>query len=233
VTSRREQKERIRRERQARERAAREAARRRRRLGYAAGGVLGTLALAGIVVAVVAGAGGGGSAGFPGGGQVPERRIFDLEQAARAAGCELKSARIESASHVPESERVKYQTNPPSGGNQTETPAEDGAYADAPDVRAIAHSLEHSRVVYWFRPDVPRDVKADLKALYDEDSYQIVLARNETRMPYAVAASAWNREPGQFGTGRVLGCPRMNERVFDALWAFSDEHRGNGPEAAP
>jgi hypothetical protein len=52
-------------------------------------------------------------------------------------------------------------------------------------------------------------------------------------MPYAVAASAWNREPGEFGTGRVLGCPRMNERVFDALRAFRDEHRGSGPEAAP
>jgi hypothetical protein len=52
-------------------------------------------------------------------------------------------------------------------------------------------------------------------------------------MSYAVAASAWNGKPEPNGTGRLLGCPRHNERVFDALRAFRDEHRGKGLEPIP
>jgi hypothetical protein len=48
-----------------------------------------------------------------------------------------------------------------------------------------------------------------------------------------VAATAWNREPEPNGTGRLMGCPEYNERVFDALRAFRDEHRSNGPEPIP
>jgi hypothetical protein len=52
-------------------------------------------------------------------------------------------------------------------------------------------------------------------------------------MPFAVAATAWNADPQPLGTGRTLGCPEYNEKVLDALRAFRDEHRGNGPEPIP
>jgi len=50
---------------------------------------------------------------------------------------------------------------------------------------------------------------------------------------YAVAGTAWNRDPEPGGTGRTLGCPRWSDGVLDALRAFRDEHRGNGPEPIP
>ena len=61
----------------------------------------------------------------------------------------------------------------------------------------------------------------------------MLIVPNETRMPYAVAASAWNAEPQPLGTGRLLGCRRYSPQVFDAIRAFKDEHRSNGPEAVP
>jgi hypothetical protein len=52
-------------------------------------------------------------------------------------------------------------------------------------------------------------------------------------MPYAVAATAWNRDPAPGGTGRTLSCDRWSAEVADALRAFLDQHRGNGPEDVP
>ena len=52
-------------------------------------------------------------------------------------------------------------------------------------------------------------------------------------MPYAVAATAWNGDPQPLGIGRTLGCPRWNDQVPDALRAFRDEHRSQGPEPVP
>jgi hypothetical protein len=48
-----------------------------------------------------------------------------------------------------------------------------------------------------------------------------------------VAATAWNRDPDPGGTGRTLACDRWSENVADAIRAFRDEHRSNGPEAVP
>ena len=237
MATRKERKEALRRERLERERQAKEAERRRRLLGYGAGGAL---AAAVVVVLVVVLAGGGGEAdeagdqGFPSGGEVPSQRASDLRAAARAAGCELDSFRAKSRDHTRNpGERVAYPSNPPAAGRHYEIPAEDGAYAQAPDVTTLVHSLEHGRVVIWFRPNAPERVKADLKALFDEDTYQMILTPNTTNMPYEVAASAWSRDPAPLGTGRLLSCRRFNDRVFDAIRTFKDEHRGNGPEAVP
>jgi hypothetical protein len=52
-------------------------------------------------------------------------------------------------------------------------------------------------------------------------------------MPYAVAATAWNRDPQPDGTGRTMGCANWSDDVIDALRDFRDEHRSNGPEDIP
>ena len=52
-------------------------------------------------------------------------------------------------------------------------------------------------------------------------------------MPYAVAETAWNADPEPLGTGRVLGCAKLDDSTWDALQAFIQEHRGNGPEPIP
>jgi Protein of unknown function (DUF3105) len=235
VASRKEQKEALRREREERERQAREAERRKRLVGYGAAGVLGLAALVVVGVLLVSGAGGNGGSSdlLPDGGEVPRQQVTELEEAANAAGCELESNRVRGRNHTASlSERVQYPTNPPTGGNHFIEPAGDAAYSEAPQDEELVHTMEHGRVIVWFKPSLPEAARANLKAFYDDDSYQMVLAPRR-EMPFALASTAWNREPEPDGTGRLLGCPRYSERVFDALRAFRDEHRSNGPEPIP
>jgi hypothetical protein len=235
MASRKEQKEALRREREERERQAREAERRKRLVGYGAAGALGLAALVVVAVLLLSGGGGGDASAdvLPDGGEVPRQQETEVEAAAQAAGCELESNRVRGREHTTSlSERVQYATNPPTGGNHFIQPSEDNAYSQAPQDEELVHSLEHGRVIIWFKPSLPEDARANLKALYDSDTYQMLLVPRSD-MRYAVAASAWNREPEPDGTGRLLGCRRYNEKIFDALRTFRDEHRSNGPEPIP
>jgi hypothetical protein len=239
VSRRREQKEALRREREERERKAREEQQRKRMVGFGAAGLL-VVAVIVVLVVVAAGGNAGGGDGegqaaelLPDGGSVPEQQEFDLAAAARAAGCELRSRRASDRTHTNSLDAVvNYDTNPPTSGRHYQFPAEDGAYGEAPQDEELVHTLEHGRVIVWFKPSLSEDQRADLKALFDEDSYQMVLVPR-SNMPYQVAASAWNREPEPNGTGRLLLCERTTPEVFDALRTFRDEHRSNGPEPIP
>jgi hypothetical protein len=239
VASRKEQKEQLRREREEREATARAAARRKRLVGYAAGAAVVILALAVAGFVLLSGddgEGGGGTASadvLPDGGEVPAQEITDLGEAASAASCEQESSKADSREHISDiGETVEYSSDPPTSGRHFESPEQDGAFEEAPDTKLLVHTLEHGRVIIWFKPTLPEQERANLKALFDEDSYQMVLVPNDT-MPYEVAATAWNREPEPNGTGRLLGCDTYSDMVFDALRAFKDEHRSNGPEAIP
>ena len=224
MASRKEQKAELRRQREEREQAAAAAARRRRTLGYAAaGGLVAVAAVVLVGVLVLGGDGGGakgGGEGFPD-GSVPERKITALEAAAKAAGCELKTFPDFGQGHV--TTPVRYRSNPPTSGPHHPDYARDGAYPKAPPAEKLVHALEHGRVLLQFRPTAPEEVRGDLKALFDEDAVWVLLSPNTTGMPYEVAATAWRQ---------LIGCPRANERVFDALRAFRDRYRDRGPEAA-
>jgi hypothetical protein len=239
VSHRREQKERLRREREERERQARAAEQRKKMVGYGVGGVL---ALAAIVVLVLLATGGGGGDGgdaqaaevFPDGGSFPEQKVFEVAPAAKAAGCELQSKKGSGvATHTTSlDQRVKYNTNPPTTGRHYEIPAEDGIYGDAPQDEELVHGMEHGRVIFWVKPSLPEDQRADIRALVDDDPYQMFLVPRQN-MPYAVAATAWNADPPPGGTGRLLTCNEVNDKTYDALAAFRDEHRSQGPEPIP
>jgi uncharacterized protein DUF3105 len=237
MSRRREQKEELRRERERREAEARAAAQRKRLFGVVAAVAIAAIAIA---IVVVMAAGGNSddpsSAGnnFPDGGSVPKQKVFDLDKAAAAAGCELKSNRATSREHLQDpNQKVKYPQNPPTSGKHYAVPAEDGLYnGPPPPDTALVHALEHGRVIIWAKPSLPADARKQLRALFDEDSYQMIVVRRPN-MPYAVAATAWNHDPTPNGTGRLMGCPRWDEDVIDALRAFRDEHRSNGPEDIP
>ncbi|HZB06042.1 MAG TPA: DUF3105 domain-containing protein [Thermoleophilaceae bacterium] len=237
MSHRRDQKERLRREREERERQKRDAEKRKKMLGYGLGGALAVAAL--VVVVLLATGGGGGSDAaaaevFPEGGSFPEQTQFETQPAAEAAGCRLRSVKGSgSADHTTSlDERVKYNTNPPTTGRHYEIPAEDGIYGDAPPDEALVHGLEHGRVIIWVKPSLPEEQRADIRALVDDDSYQMFLVPRRN-MPYAVAATAWNADPAPGGTGRMLLCDEVNDKTFDALAAFRDEHRSQGPEPIP
>jgi hypothetical protein len=240
MASRKEQKEALRREREQREAKAKSAERRRRMIGYGAGGVLVVAVVAVLAVVLISGSGGGGggqasasSNVLPSDGSVPDTELTDLQRAADAASCELSENPATSRDHTADlSEQVEYEQNPPNSGRHFQVEAQDGAYEESPDVKELVHSQEHGRVVIWFKPDLPEDARASIKALYDEDTYQMLLTP-KADMPSAIAATAWGAEPQPNGTGYSLACAEYNEQVFDAIRAFKDEHRSNGPEPIP
>ena len=236
MSSRKEQKEVLRREREVREQAAKAATRRRQLVGYGVGGALALAAL--VIVVVVLAAGGGGSEDgdpelYPPDVSIPEPGPLsaDVEAAAKAAGCELESKPAKSRDHLTDENATQdYDQSPPTSGKHFAVPAEDGIYDEPPDSEDLVHTLEHGRVVIWFKRSLPAEDRGKLKTLFDEDPYHMVLTPNETNMPYAVAASAWNGEPEPLGTGSLMGCKTFDDKVLDALRAFKDEHRDRGPE---
>jgi hypothetical protein len=236
MSHRRDQKERLRREREEREAAA-QAAQQRKRLFGVAGAV--AIAVAAIAIVVVVSGGGGDdpqSAGnnFPEGGSIPEQKVFDLDQAASAAGCELKSNKATSREHLQDpNQKVNYPQNPPTSGKHFAVPAEDGLYnGPPPPDTALVHALEHGRIIIWAKPSLPVEAREQIRALFEQDDYQMIVVRR-ANMPYAVAATAWNHDPTPNGTGRLMGCAKWDDGVIDALRAFRDEHRSNGPEDIP
>jgi hypothetical protein len=239
VSHRREQKEALRREREERERQARAAQQRKKLVGYGVGGLLALAVVVALVLLATGGdSGGGGDAQasqvFPDGGSVPEQKVFDVAPAAKAAGCTLKNVKGSgTATHTTSlDERVKYKTNPPTTGRHYEIPAQDGIYGDPPQDEELVHGMEHGRVIFWVKSDLPEEQRANIRALVDDDPYQMFLVPRN-KMPYAVAATAWNADPPPDGTGRLLLCDEVNDKTYDALAAFRDEHRSQGPEPIP
>jgi hypothetical protein len=171
---------------------------------------------------------------FPTGGSVGELQVFDVEQAARAAGCELESNPARSRDHTQSlDQKVPYRQNPPTSGRHFAVPAEDGLYnGTPPSDEELVHALEHGRVIIWAKPSLPLEARQTIRAIFDKDSFQLLVVARPN-MPWAVAATAWNAAPEPLGTGQTLGCTEWNADVPDALRAFMDEHRSNGPEPIP
>jgi hypothetical protein len=225
MASRKEQKEKLRQERLERERTEASAAARRRRMGYVvAGALVAAVVVALAVIALASGGGSGGpaSASFPSAGTLPARKETDLDAAAKAAGCTLKTLKSEGRGHTLKT--VTYKSEPPTSGPHNPIPAHDAAYSKNPGEEHLVHALEHGRVIYWFKPNAPAAVRGTLKKLYDEDKALVILTPNTRPMPYEVAATAWTQ---------LLGCPTYNDRVPDAFRAFRDAYRLKGPEYFP
>jgi hypothetical protein len=229
MASRKEEKERRRQERLAAERAAATQAQRRRTYGIFAGGVLVVAAIVSVVVIALAGGGGSSSSGdsgdkgnLPAAIDPPPQKIRDLTAASKAADCKLSNPPIEGRTHT--TKPGTYHTNPPSSGNHNPIPTPDGAYGKAPAKEHLVHSLEHGRIEYQFLPSTPKRRIAQLKGLYDSDTYHTILTPNPTHMPYQAAAVAW---------GHIAGCKRMTNETFDVFRAFRERYIDKGPEFIP
>ena len=249
MSSRKEERERLRAERLAAQKSATSDERRRLILGYFVAGVLGALVIAGIVVAVM-NSGGGGSgdeaeaneaAGIdPNTGFVvpsditpderegtppPELQQGDLAAAAKAADCDLElDLEDEGNTHIaPDAKTPDYKTNPPTSGDHSPENLADGAYLDFPDTINSTHSLEHGRIEIQYSPDLPEEDQLALKGLFDSDPQGMLMFPNPD-MPYDVAATAWTN---------MLACDSYSPEVIDAITDFRDEFRGQGPEQIP
>ena len=234
MASRAEEKERRRQERLAQEEADRKATARTRRLQLAGGALLAVAAIVAVVVAVAAGGGTSSSSGpspsdsASSSVKLPVRKTTDLATAAKAAGCVVKSFPLEGRDHV--TTTVTYHTNPPTSGNHNPNPSEDGFYPNgAPPKERNVHALEHGRIEMQWKPGTPQNVIDTLQAIFNEplkgkSGYHQLLFENNTNMPFAVAATAWTH---------LLGCPKMDDKVFDAVRAFRDAYVDKAPEQIP
>ena len=155
---------------------------------------------------------------------MPKQKITDLDAAAKAAGCTLKSPKIEGRGHTTTRHVRSTSRSRRRRASTTRSPAHDQAYLKNPGDERLVHALEHGRVIYWFKPNAPANVRGDLKKLYDEEKALVILTPNARPMPYQVAATAW---------GQLLGCPTYNDKVPDAFRAFRDAYRLKGPEYFP
>ena len=234
MASRQEEKERRKQERLEREKAEAAAAQRKRLLQIGAGVAI----VAAIVVGIIVMTSGGKddkpnpnpTATVP----IPDRKITDLEDAAKAANCQLTNPPIEGSNHV--ATKVKYKTNPPTSGDHVppQEVASDGNYTEsvAPEPERYVHSLEHGRIVIHYKPTLPKRQVGQLLTLFGENSDTdfglasvgggfTLLLKNNTQMPDDVAATAW---------GHLLTCKTMNDKTFDAIRAFRQRYVLQAPE---
>ncbi|HWK27803.1 MAG TPA: DUF3105 domain-containing protein [Solirubrobacter sp.] len=233
MSSRQEEKERRKRERQERAAAEKASAARRKRLQMVFGGVIAALAVVAVVVVVVVVAGGGGddpaTEVSASAAAIPEVKETDLKKAAAAAGCKIVDAPNEGAGHEEKDFKPSdYKQNPPTSGTHFPEWYQDGVYnpGDTPNLGMLVHTLEHGRIDVQYKPGTPKTTVAQLETLLKEsdDGYHMLLFENTTKMPFQIAATAWDHQ---------LGCPTMNDKVFDAIRTFRTAHIDKGPEIVP
>jgi hypothetical protein len=247
MSSRREEKERLRQQRLAAERAAASTGRRRIMAGYAVAGALALAVLVGLVVVITSG---GGTAAadacsnahiqntgsFAGmqpdcrqGTPPPALQIADLQISAEKAGCQLRlDLPNEGNTHVPNSTPVHYQTVPPTSGNHNPVPLSDGAYltpvtsdtSKQTNIRNEVHAMEHGRVEIHYKPSLPQNEQLALKGVFDA-APDGMLMYPDPDMPYDVAFTAWTN---------LAVCPHYSPVDLDVLRNFRDTYLGNGPE---
>ncbi|HWI07632.1 MAG TPA: DUF3105 domain-containing protein [Solirubrobacteraceae bacterium] len=227
MSSRQEEKEQRRREREERERAAAAKAKRSRLLQLIGGVIVACAIIAGVAVAV---SGGGGGADDDGGADVDAGRLKDVAQ---SSGCVYRAFPDEGQDHVTEPlTEADFKTNPPTSGAHSPEPAPDGLYVagNEPEIVNWVHTLEHGRVIFMYRPGVDRAVVTQLEALFNEDvkdsggAYHSVLMRNNTKMPFEVAAVAWRH---------YMACREFTPKSIEALRVFREELVDKGPESVP
>ncbi len=160
---------------------------------------------------------------------IPPAKEKDLNKAAKNAGCVLVNPPIEGRSHT--TDDVTYRSQPPTSGDHNPEPSLDGIYnpGQSPEPEHFVHSLEHGRIEFQYKPGTPKNEIAQLETLFSEKlngkaGYKTLLFENNTKMTYAVAATAW---------GHLVGCPKFSDGVFDVLRDFRVKWVDQGPEIIP
>jgi hypothetical protein len=190
----------------------------RRRIWQLAVFALAALAVVAVwIVSVTSGAGKpkptGGSPDVYPAANVPPASERSLTRAVAQSGCSLRT--FPSFGNGSTNSRVTYRTNPPTSGPHPKAAA-DGIYDDPPSTGSLVGSLADGRVVVQFAPNAIDRVRGQLKALVVENPRHVILAANQTDMPYVVAATAWRH---------LLGCTNVNAATFDALRDFRSAYR--------
>lgn len=202
------------------------AASKRRRAWLVGGGAAALVAVVGLVAVLATGGGGGDDPAESPAAALPAQRTTDLAAAADAAGGTLKSFDESVGEGAHTTDPVDYPMNPPTNGPHHPVWAADGNYAGraTPPTERLVHALEHGRIEIQYRPGLPAEHLAELVALFDESPAHVLLLENATDVDADVAVTAW---------GHSLVIDEYSAAAVDAIRAFRDEYRDQGPEFVP
>lgn len=253
MSSRREERERLRARRLAEQSKGAASGRRRLVAGYLLAGLLTLAVLGGLVVAVAGGGDDGvGSADVcenaginPNFGRFeslePDCREGadlspleqgDLQIAARRAGCTLRqNLPNEGQTHVDNSTEVEYGTNPPTSGNHHPEPVADGAYLTPLRVDPAAAGTDLNVRNFVHTLEHGRIEVQYSPNLPEED--QLALKGLFDEDPTGMLLFPNPSMPWRVAAtawGQLLGCPEHSPEVIDAIRDFRDTYRGQGPE---
>lgn len=145
--------------------------------------------------------------------ETPELQELNLQEAARAAGCELHlHLPDEGHEHIPASApEPRYRTKPPTSGDHVDEQQADGAYRETPPPASVVHSLEHGRLAIQYRPDLPEQAQLELIGLFD-NIYGGTLLFPNPDMPYPVVVTTWTN---------LMGCTDyQGQATLEALREF-------------
>ena len=254
MSSRREDKERLRAERLAAESREKSQARRRLIAGYFVAGLLGAAVLAGLVVVLASSGGGGGgveasancdnpdnahvqsqSGSTEGleldcreGTPPPEIQFGDLRESAQQAGCELKlNLPDEGNAHIPDTTPFTYKTDPPASGSHNPTPIADGAY-----LTPLSDTSTSPNVRNFVHSLEHGRIEIQYSPDLPEDE-QLALKGVFDEDPGGMVLIPNPNMPYAVAVTAwtpLVGCPNYNPIDLDVIRNFRDTYRGNGPE---
>lgn len=123
--------------------------------------------------------------------------------------------------HVPETERVQYNSNPPTSGPHYAQPAAWGVYTEAPLDEQLVHNLEHGGIIISYDPAQVQEaelqqIREQARELSEINPRVVVTPRTE--MDAAIALTAWGY------------LQKLESYDPDAVRTFYDAHIGRGPE---
>ena len=87
-------------------------------------------------------------------------------------------------------------------------------------------------MIFWVKPSAPKDVRANIRALVEDDPYQMFLVPRE-KMPYEVAATAWDADPAPNGTGELMTCTKVERQALRRPRHVQGRAPLQGPRAHP
>src|SRR4051794_19317771 len=92
--------------------------------------------------------------------------------------------------------KVKYEVNPPSGGDHNPSPAAPGIYSEggSPGDEHIVHSMEHGYVTIWYNPDsIDTAALAKIENIWKNYKKDVlVVERRSLAHSLPVVATAWH-----------------------------------------
>ncbi|MDB4895992.1 MAG: hypothetical protein JWN15_2254 [Firmicutes bacterium] len=133
----------------------------------------------------------------------------------------LEFSTCKGSTHVPDGQKVNYDTDPPLSGDHWAVPTAPGFYTVAQTPERLVHALEHGNVVIYYDPaKLPAADLEPLKALAKQYAGQwdgiVVVPRTDAKNPLIL--TAWEN---------ALRLPGYDKAKVDQ---FVDAFRGRGPE---